>query len=97
MSARSYMRKWLEIQERKGGDYYCLEGDYPRGGVTTLPPTKRWSTVYAYDLDADEADDDQHDNEADGLRRCTDCKGSGWYIGATVREHCKTCDGSGWL
>lgn len=64
----AYWDAWLDVQERKAGDYFRLSSD-----------------------------DDSHDNEADGLRRCPDCKGRGWYVGATVREHCKTCDGSGWL
>jgi hypothetical protein len=38
-----------------------------------------------------------HDNEADGLIKCEECKGTGTYTGLWSVEHCKTCDGSGWL
>lgn len=45
----------------------------------------------------EQADDSaEHDNEADGLKRCTDCGGSGWVTLFTGRQHCPTCDGSGW-
>ena len=49
-------------------------------------------------LGAGEADaacdhyDDTQDHD-----RCTDCKGTGWYVGFTERKYCPTCDGSGYL
>lgn len=33
--------------------------------------------------------------DEDGLIDCSDCKGSGWYVGAFERYHCPTCDGAG--
>ena len=39
-----------------------------------------------------DAYDDTQDHD-----RCTDCKGTGWYIGFTERRYCPTCDGSGYL
>lgn len=40
--------------------------------------------------------DDPYNDEQDHLR-CTDCKGSGWYVGFTERRHCPTCDGAGYV
>lgn len=45
----------------------------------------------------DDDPDDEHDNEADGLTKCGDCKGSGWYVGIIERRRCPTCDGAGWV
>ncbi len=39
---------------------------------------------------------DEYDDEQDHTR-CSDCKGSGWYIGFTERKYCPKCDGSGYL
>lgn len=41
-------------------------------------------------------DDPPYDNFAD-LDMCDDCRGSGWYVGVSVREPCQKCDGSGWV
>ena len=29
--------------------------------------------------------------------KCTDCKGSGWYVGLVERRKCPTCDGEGYV
>jgi hypothetical protein len=41
-------------------------------------------------------DEDMYDDEQDHTR-CTDCNGSGYYVGFTERRACPTCDGSGFL
>jgi DnaJ-class molecular chaperone len=41
-------------------------------------------------------DEDMYDDEQDHTR-CTDCNGSGYYVGFTERRTCPTCDGSGYL
>jgi DnaJ-class molecular chaperone len=41
-------------------------------------------------------DDEPYDDEQDHIR-CSDCQGSGYYVGFTDRRHCPTCDGSGFL
>jgi DnaJ-class molecular chaperone len=46
-------------------------------------------------VEANAACEDAYDDELDH-DRCTDCKGSGWYVGFTERRHCPTCDGSGY-
>jgi hypothetical protein len=40
--------------------------------------------------------EDDYDDEKDHCR-CSDCKGTGWYIGFTTRCHCPTCDGAGFV
>lgn len=48
------------------------------------------------DTDDTEEIDTSHDHEADGLEKCTDCKGSG-IDPVRPADWCERCDGSGWL
>jgi hypothetical protein len=36
-------------------------------------------------------------DDAQDHQRCSDCKGSGYYVGFLERSFCRNCDGSGWI